>query len=625
MNLTLDLGTLSLIESPNDRRKIARIDVKRGDEWPVTLRFYNGTTPVRLPADTEIIFAAKENGKYDTTPVVLCPATDWTASEIPVDPENDTDPHYTALVNLNSTGLAELLGLDETSANDIKSVDLMAEITWQDPAATLPTTSATFILRVANDVWRGDEPTPLPLPTPDDWLGARAVRYDEEQDLAPEQQAQARANIDAASLDALAEKMAQAILLTGEQALPIYPLSVTVEGTLTDGTDAVVFPELFFDGLTNDRAAYRADDYQLSFDISAWILTAPLGAAEWASFELVETVDLFLDPFEPINDATGEATIVAHKLEAANVGQLCRHGDAAPYRWFVAETAGEDTVWREVFVDVDTSNVVSANETASVGQVHIVVATATITDPPPTEGAWYRVIVRNGTATVGGTAYATAGTIIERSFHSGSWANRVYNETPVLGANVATFLATPTSTNLAAAVTDETGTGSLVFANGPTLTNPVLNGASGYRTQQLADRQFIYRTTDLVRTSGGAINDDVLVLPVTAGKMYHLRAVLMFVGSGGATMTADITGPALNQGFLGVIRPGLTSSCLANLTFNTNGLVAATTNAIQPVVVEGVIDVSTSGNVRVTWGNTNATGNATIFRGSSLELIMLNP
>lgn len=36
---------------------------------------------------------------------------------------------------------------------------------------------------------------------------------------------------------------------------------------------------------------------------------------------------------------------------------------------------------------------------------------------------------------------------------------------PTLGTNVATFLATPSSANLAAAVTDETGTGSLVFAS----------------------------------------------------------------------------------------------------------------------------------------------------------------
>lgn len=43
-----------------------------------------------------------------------------------------------------------------------------------------------------------------------------------------------------------------------------------------------------------------------------------------------------------------------------------------------------------------------------------------------------------------------------------------------LGTGVATFLATPSSANLAAALTDETGTGSAVFANTPTLVTPIL-------------------------------------------------------------------------------------------------------------------------------------------------------
>lgn len=47
-----------------------------------------------------------------------------------------------------------------------------------------------------------------------------------------------------------------------------------------------------------------------------------------------------------------------------------------------------------------------------------------------------------------------------------------------LGANVATFLATPSSENLRSAVTDETGSGSLVFATSPTLVSPTLGSAS---------------------------------------------------------------------------------------------------------------------------------------------------
>lgn len=43
-----------------------------------------------------------------------------------------------------------------------------------------------------------------------------------------------------------------------------------------------------------------------------------------------------------------------------------------------------------------------------------------------------------------------------------------------LGSGVGTFLATPSSANLAAAVTNETGSGLLVFATSPTLTTPLL-------------------------------------------------------------------------------------------------------------------------------------------------------
>lgn len=45
-----------------------------------------------------------------------------------------------------------------------------------------------------------------------------------------------------------------------------------------------------------------------------------------------------------------------------------------------------------------------------------------------------------------------------------------------LGTGVATWLATPSSANLAAAVTGETGSGALVFGTSPTLASPVING-----------------------------------------------------------------------------------------------------------------------------------------------------
>jgi hypothetical protein len=62
-----------------------------------------------------------------------------------------------------------------------------------------------------------------------------------------------------------------------------------------------------------------------------------------------------------------------------------------------------------------------------------------------------------------------------------------------LGTGVATFLGTPTSANLAAALTDETGTGANVFAGSPTLTGtPVAPTATvGTNTTQIATTAFV--------------------------------------------------------------------------------------------------------------------------------------
>lgn len=49
-----------------------------------------------------------------------------------------------------------------------------------------------------------------------------------------------------------------------------------------------------------------------------------------------------------------------------------------------------------------------------------------------------------------------------------------------LGTGVATWLATPSSANLIAALTDETGTGVAVFGTSPTLTTPTISGAISF-------------------------------------------------------------------------------------------------------------------------------------------------
>ena len=72
-----------------------------------------------------------------------------------------------------------------------------------------------------------------------------------------------------------------------------------------------------------------------------------------------------------------------------------------------------------------------------------------------------------------------------------------------LGTGVATFLATPSSANLAAALTDETGTGAAVFATSPTLTTPVIgqiNDANGNEVLSLVP---VTSATDYVAIKNG--------------------------------------------------------------------------------------------------------------------------
>jgi hypothetical protein len=105
-----------------------------------------------------------------------------------------------------------------------------------------------------------------------------------------------------------------------------------------------------------------------------------------------------------------------------------------------------------------------------------------------------------------------------------------------LAANVATFLATPSSANLASAVTDETGSGALVFANTPTLVTPVLGTASA--TSLTANSVRVGNAARTVDTSTGN-----LILDSTGGQV-DINDNVVIQGNltvQGTTITIDST------------------------------------------------------------------------------------
>lgn len=100
----------------------------------------------------------------------------------------------------------------------------------------------------------------------------------------------------------------------------------------------------------------------------------------------------------------------------------------------------------------------------------------------PTAGS---AAIGNGTELAFTAAGTTGQVLTSQGASSAIWsAASVAVSTGVsgLGTNVATFLATPSSANLAAALTDETGTGANVFANSPALTTPTITGLNEVKT-----------------------------------------------------------------------------------------------------------------------------------------------
>jgi hypothetical protein len=89
-----------------------------------------------------------------------------------------------------------------------------------------------------------------------------------------------------------------------------------------------------------------------------------------------------------------------------------------------------------------------------------------------------------------------------------------------LGTGIADFLGTPSSANLRTAITDETGTGSLVFANTPTLVTPNIGAATGTSLTTtggglLARAASTQDGVEIRGRSGGTGNWEVILTPTT--------------------------------------------------------------------------------------------------------------
>ena len=120
-----------------------------------------------------------------------------------------------------------------------------------------------------------------------------------------------------------------------------------------------------------------------------------------------------------------------------------------------------------------------------------------------------------------------------------------------LGTGVATFLATPSSTNLRGALTDETGTGAAVFGTSPTISAPTITGAgtiAGTFTGNITGNV----TGNVSGTSGSTTGNAATATALATGRTFQLTgdveaSGVTFDGTGNVSLTTVIgTGAIVN-------------------------------------------------------------------------------
>jgi len=150
------------------------------------------------------------------------------------------------------------------------------------------------------------------------------------------------------------------------------------------------------------------------------------------------------------------------------------------------------------------------------------------------------IALNGATAIYGGVSFLGAGTATAIRFYqpTNSWYQ--INAETVYGTNMQAFLAVPSSANLRAAMTDETGTGLLVFNTSPTFVTPVLGTVTSGNISACTSTSMVMVTPILGTPTSGTLTN-CTGLPLTTGVTGALGVING--GTGASATVQALSGP----------------------------------------------------------------------------------